>query len=328
MIKNQPEAPVGPEQFRAHAANLDAVRSLLGEVHAAQERAGQDVAAFGSVAGWLLSGMHDRHVRQQELIAYVEETMFSWADLLRRVADGDQELKTIVRHDDDVATRDGTPVVEGPEHSFEGLQAGVTSRVEQREWIAAPLADAAPVAEFAAPVDDWYAALRVGGLEYALTHIEPLRHLIDGLAGLPRVVACDADGWEANGRDLLCLSVLLRQCVAEDMPRRDRLDVRSYHARMAYNVDALLGLAEVAASMAVITRHAGELVGLTTDIVRGVIGDLFARVIAWVTGVPAGIPVPSAGVQFGIVVVTAWRIHAYIDALETSIGELSRSVDG
>jgi hypothetical protein len=320
--------PVAPEQFRAHAENLDAVRLLLGEVRVARARVAQDAAGFGSVCGWLLSGLGDRHVKQQELIAYVEETLLGWAQALREVADGGQELKVFVRHDGDVATIDGTPLVEGPAFSSKGIVDSVLSRVERQEWVEPQLGDAAPVAEFAAPVSRWYLALRIGGLHCALTFVDPVRRFVDDLAGAPDVVAADASGWAASSTDLIHLSVLLEQCVEEDIPRRDRLDVRSYHARMAYNVDSLVALAELARSMAVITRQAGELISLTADIVRGIIGDLFATVIAWATGIPAGIPVPSASVQFGTVVATAWRIHAYMDALTTSISQLERSVGG
>ncbi|MGC4892845.1 hypothetical protein [Micromonospora sp. DT31] len=328
VVVTQPAAPIAPQRLLAHADNLDAVRSLLGEVHAARARAAQDVAAFGSVCGWLLSGMTDRHVRQQELTAYVQETMRAWADILRQVADGRQDFTTAIGHDDDARTDGGTPLVEEPESSDDRMMLRVIAHVERREWVDPSLAEAAPVAEFAAPVDDWYAVLRIGGLRYALTHVEPLRHLIDGLAGMPEVCARDAAGWETSAADLRCLGDLLRQCVARDMPAGARLDVRSYHARMAHNVNALIGLADVAAGMAVITRCAGELISLTADIVRGVIGDLFARVIAWATGVPIGVPTPPPHAQFGIVVGTAWRIHAYTEALSTSISELSRSVDG
>ena len=208
------------------------------------------------------------------------------------------------------------------------MMDSVIACVERREWVEPHLADAVPVAEFAAPVDEWFAVLRIGGLRYALTSIEALRRFVDDLGGMPQVVSADAGGWAASCVDLMQLNVLLRQCVDQDMPRRDRLDVRSYQARMAYNVDTLVALAQLARSMAVITRHAGELIGLTADIMRGVIGDLFARVIAWAAGVPAGIPVPSAAVQLGIVVATAWRIQAYLEALALSISQLSRSVDG
>ena len=90
------------------------MRCLLADVRGVREQTVQDAAAFGSVCGWLLSGMSDRHRKQQELIADVEETLLGWAQALRRVADGSRELKVFVRHDDDVATIDGTPLADGP----------------------------------------------------------------------------------------------------------------------------------------------------------------------------------------------------------------------
>jgi hypothetical protein len=184
------------------------------------------------------------------------------------------------------------------------------------------------VAEFAVPTDPMYIALRAGGLNCALTRVDALRHLLDDLSGTPEVVARHAALWRTIGADLHQLSVFLRQCLDQDLPRRDRLDVRSYRALMSYNVDALIGLAEIAASMAVITKAAGDLILLTRDIIRGVIGDLFARVTVWTFEPSVTATRQVMEIRLGIVVATSWRIHAYITALTDSITTLTRTVDG
>lgn len=320
--------PVGHGRFRTHATNLDAVRELLAEVRITGRQIGQDQSAFGPLCGWILTGLGDRYARHEEQIAYVEETLLLMVEGLHRVADGKQELKALIRRDGDVMTIDGTPLIDEPSRSLRGLMDSVTARVQNRDWVEPQLAGAAPVAEFVAPVDQMYTALRVGGLHYAMTCIGPLRQLLDDLTGMPDVVASHATLWHTAGVDLQQLSVLLRQCLDQDLPRWDRLDVRSYRALMAHNVEALVGLAETSTAMAVITKAVGDLILLTRDIIRGIIGDLFARVILWTADTSTVISQAVMTTRLGTVVATTWRIHAYITALTTSITTLSRTVDG
>ncbi|MET8154165.1 hypothetical protein ACIBSW_12580 [Actinoplanes sp. NPDC049668] len=184
------------------------------------------------------------------------------------------------------------------------------------------------MAEFATPVDQRHAVLRAGGLHYATTHIGPLRQLLDDLAGIPDMAAAHVAVWGTVGADLHQISVLLRECLDQDLPRRDRLDVRSYLALMAHNVNALAGFAELAVAMAVVMRCANDVILLTRDIIRGIIGDLFARVILWIVDSPTASSRDVMEARLGIITATAWRIRAYVDAMMTSIFTLSWTVDG
>jgi hypothetical protein len=318
--------PVDPEQYRSHAANLEAVRSLIEEVRVASRRAAWDRDAFGPLCGSILTCFDTRYVRDQEDLAYLEETLAMLVDGLRNVADGELELKTLIRRDDDMTTIDGTPVIDEPPHSISGLMESMLSYIDDMEWVEPQLANA-PVAEFAAPIDDRYAALRAAGLDCAMTCVDPLRRMIDDLAVAPEVIAERVVLWSAIGADLRELSIFLHQCVAEDLPRRDRQDIRSYQAMMAYNVDGLVGLSERAMSVAVVMRFARDLILLTRDIVRGIIGDLFARVIDWIVDMTTPVSASVMARQLGIVVGTAWRIDAYIAALTTSVTTLSHTID-
>jgi hypothetical protein len=317
-----------PDQLRLHATNLDGIRSMLGEVKSACHRIGRDRPAFGPTCGWILTGLDDRQKKHEELLAYVEETLLLMSQGLNRVADGTEELKTLIRRDDDVMTNDGVPIIEDPPHSLRGLMESAIDRVHDREWVEPELAAEAPVAEFAVPVDARYAALRAGGLECAMRCVEPLRQMLDDLAGTPEVVAAHAAVWIGNGSDLLQLSVLLEECLDADLPDRKRQDTRSYQSLMAHNVEALIGLAEISTAMGIITKAAGDLILLTRDIIRGLIGDLFARVITWIIDTPGVVGRPEMAARLAVIVTTAWRMHAYVTALGDSITTLSRTVEG
>jgi hypothetical protein len=75
------------EQIRAHAANLEALRQRFDAVKTASSHIAQDDQAYGLLCGWIAGLMEGRHVRQDELIAYVEENLSLAAKSLRDTAD-------------------------------------------------------------------------------------------------------------------------------------------------------------------------------------------------------------------------------------------------
>jgi hypothetical protein len=304
-----------PDRLRLHAANLDELRVRLGRVRLVVQRFEKDQAAFGALCGWVLTGLGERHVRHDELIAYVEETFVITVGGLRGVVDGRQSLAQFVGDPDD-GPRSATEIIDG-----------VLAAVESRDWVEPLLAEEAPVAEFAVPLDDAGAVLRSSGLAVAMARIPPLRRMVDDLAGMPDVVAEQARLWADMAGDLRVIGGDLQRCLDDDFRDADGPDVRAYLTLMGNNVEALRGLVATCTAMTVITKAAGDLILLARDIVRGLIGDLVARVSAWVAD-PAVVPLPVLVSRLGTVVATAWRIDAYLTALVTSIANLSRSIDG
>jgi hypothetical protein len=62
-------------RIRAHAARLEAVRDRFGAVKGASAAIDADTAAYGMLCAWMSSLLERRHVRQDELFAYVEENL-------------------------------------------------------------------------------------------------------------------------------------------------------------------------------------------------------------------------------------------------------------
>ncbi|MBW6436923.1 hypothetical protein KZ829_24580 [Actinoplanes hulinensis] len=313
--------PVGPEQLRAHAAQLDRLRVRLGQVRLTGRQIEKGQTAFGALCGWILTGLGDRYQKHDELLAYVEETLVLTVRGLRRVAAGEQPLAEMVGQPDESSADEDAP--SAPE-----IIDGVLEAVNSRDWVEPLLAEAAPVAEFATPVTGVFMLLRTGGLEYATTHVEPLRRLLDDLTGTPEVVADQAGHWDVMAGDLRRLASDLEWCLAGAFPGPERPDVRAYLDIMANNVEALRGLAATSTAMTLITRSAGDLILLARDIVRGLIGDLFARASLWVIDSPEVVTRPVLVARLASLVTAAWRINAYVTALTTSIANLSRSIDG
>ena len=297
-----------PERFRAHAARLDVLRARLGRVRVTIEEFEQDQAAFGRLCGWILTGLDERYARHDELVAYVEETFVLTVEGLTRVADGEQRLAAFLGMPDEAAEPDrDEPGPDDLPRSATEIIDGVLETVSSREWVEPDLAEAAPVAEFAVPVDDTVAVLRAAGLHWATTHVPSLRQMLDDLTGMPDVVAKQADLWARMASDLRVIGADLRQCLDEDFGGVARPDVRAYLDLMANNVEALRGLDATCTAMTVITKAAGDLILLTRDIVRGLLGDLVARVVGWSAG-PGVVPLPVLVARLATVVRTVRRI--------------------
>ncbi|MFI5890790.1 hypothetical protein ACIA5D_11805 [Actinoplanes sp. NPDC051513] len=90
---------VDSRQMRAHAARIEAVQQRFGAVRAASAAIAQDDAAYGVLCGWISAILQRRHVRQDELIAYVEENLRAAAEAVVRTGD-DYD-----RSDDEAASR-------------------------------------------------------------------------------------------------------------------------------------------------------------------------------------------------------------------------------
>jgi hypothetical protein len=62
-------------QIRAHAAKLGAVQDRFGAIKGASASLTADTAAYGMLCGWMSAILEQRHVRQDQLFAYVEENL-------------------------------------------------------------------------------------------------------------------------------------------------------------------------------------------------------------------------------------------------------------
>jgi hypothetical protein len=320
---------LGAGRLRAHAADLEVLGSWLSETRRAARRIGQDQSAFGPLCGWVLTGLGDRHSGTQQKVAFIEVNLSLAVERLRMVADGEEQLADWLGVDaDGTVVNDEVPVPYAGSRSLSHVMDDVLDWVRGREWVEPELAEAAPVVEFAAPVGPTFTVLRAAGLGSAIACVEPVRQMLADLGGAPEVVADQAKHWEAMARDLRIIGIELRDCLAREFGGEDRPDVQAYLDLMSNNVEALLGYAAIATATAVVTKSAGDLILLTRDIVRGLIGDRFARVIVWVADTSAVVPLPVLTARLATVVATAWRIHFYLKALVTSVANLSESLEG
>ena len=209
----------------------------------------------------------------------------------------------------------GSSLAEG----FQGLQQSVNSG----SWVDGMLAGGAFALDAAATVLDPFSALLANGLGWAMEHFEPLREVLDKLAGIPDVVVSHAETWNNMAGALQVMADDLQASLAADLPDWAGSAAESYHALMANNVDGLGGLSVLAATMSSATRAAGNLVQFTRDIVRDLIADLVARVIVWAAEALLIVTIPIVAAQIASAVLKwASRIFGYTTALIQSLTNL------
>jgi hypothetical protein len=78
---------VDPEELRAHAGNLAALRDRFEAVKSASSFIQQDDEAYGLLCGWISGCLEDRHQRQDSLVDFVAENLAIAAEAVRGAAD-------------------------------------------------------------------------------------------------------------------------------------------------------------------------------------------------------------------------------------------------
>ncbi|MFC7547507.1 WXG100 family type VII secretion target [Plantactinospora sp. GCM10030261] len=209
----------------------------------------------------------------------------------------------------------GSSLAEG----FQGLHQSVSGG----SWVDGMLAGGSFALEAAATVIDPFSALLANGLGWAMEHFEPLREVLDKLAGIPDMVTAHAETWRNMAGALQTMAEDLAASLASDLPDWVGGAADAYQYTMANNVDGIGGLSVLAATMASATEAAGNLVQFTRDIVRDLIADLVARVIVWAAEALLVVTIPLVAAQIASAVLKwSGRIFGYTMALITSLTNL------
>jgi len=209
--------------------------------------------------------------------------------------------------------------------SFQGLYQSVDGGT----WVDQALSGGAFAVEAAATVLDPVSALLSNGLGWAMEYFEPLREMLDNLAGIPDRVAAHATTWGNMSAELQSMATDLQSALSADLPDWQGPAAETYQSLMANNVEAVDGLSVLAATMATATQAAGNLVSFTRDLVRDLIADLVARVIVWAAESLLVVTIPVVAAQIAAAVVKwAGRILGYTSALVSSFTNLTHLLEG
>ncbi|GAA2642026.1 WXG100 family type VII secretion target [Paractinoplanes durhamensis] len=206
---------------------------------------------------------------------------------------------------------------------------GVYQSVNGGGWVDGALAGGAFAVEAAATALDPISALLSNGLGWAMEYFEPLREMLDHLAGIPDRVMAHAETWNHMAAELQSMAADLKSALLSDLPDWQGAAATTYHGLMANNVEAIDGLSALAATMSASTEAAGNLVQFTRDLVRDLIADLVARVIVWAAESLLVVTIPLVAAQIVAAVVKwAGRILGYTTALVSSLRNLTQLLEG
>lgn len=206
---------------------------------------------------------------------------------------------------------------------------GVITAIESGNWISGGLAVTGAALSGAAMVMDPIGSLLSAGIGWAMEYFEPLREILDALAGKPDVVASHAATWTNVANALGDIGVQIDAAVQADLTEWDDAAAEAYRKKILYGIEAAFGLAGAAESLSAATTAAGNLVQAVRDTVRDLIADLVARVIVWAVEAIFVVTIPVIASQIAAAVVR-WLgiITGLVDALVNSLQDLLTLVRG
>lgn len=224
--------------------------------------------------------------------------------------------------------------VESSRHAWTGSSMadsiqGLVDSIKSEGWVDDALAGVGLALEVGSTVLDPFSALLSNGIGWAMEYFEPLREVLDKLAGMPDVVQSHAATWDNMAAELDGMAADLKGFLDRDTPGWQGAASDTYQSLMANNVEALGGLAGTSAAMAAATSAAGNLVFFVRDIVRDLIADLVARCVVWAVEAIFVVTIPVVAAQIAAAVLK-WtgRIMMFVGALVTSLQNLTKLING
>jgi hypothetical protein len=312
--------PLRPEHFLAHAAQIEAIRMRIVLIRITGHQIGRSPAVFGRHSGSFPDALHARYARQDELMARLQENLVRAVGGMRRVATGKAQLRQIAAAD---SNSPGGAYAAGDKPPAGEVTDDLLGRIARREWVDGWLSHSAAVA---APARSGGSdpTLRAAAVVAATGGIDALRQLLDDVTGTPPVVAHRANCWSAISQELYGVSDDLRRCLERDFTGRDHPGVHAYVAIMADNVWSLRAAGATAGALAVAATTAGDLIVLTRDTIRGLVGELCTgSILRSADAQPVGIRTLAARIAE-----TVWRIHTYVNGLTVSLTNLAAYLEG
>lgn len=227
------------------------------------------------------------------------------------------------------------PLVATPQETSPGAWSGVwiaedieqlRQSIESGSWVDAAIAGVAAGLDALALAVDPLGSLLQYGVAWLIEHVEPLRQVLDWLAGDPGQISAHAQTWRN-------VAGALRDS-AENLARQVRMDVAEWvgSAGDAYRTwtgdleKAIDGLARSADVMAVATVCSGELIAGVRMLVRDAIATLVSRLAVYAAEIAGtlGAATPVVAGQ-AVAMISAWasKIARWVRALLNSLRRFS-----
>ncbi len=204
----------------------------------------------------------------------------------------------------------GIGIAESSMDAFNGIKDG--------DWVSGGLGVLSLAGEIAGAAIDPFGYLMSSVASFLMEHVQPLKDMLDSVAGNPPVIQSYADTWGNVSKALGERKTDFDNAVKNGTTGWTGAGADAYRKFATEHSDALSGAATVAGAISTVTMIMGQVVSFVRETVRQLIADLIGKLISWVME-----EVFSLG--FGTPVVVA-QASAAIAKWGKKIGELLKKL--
>ncbi|WNV89513.1 DNA/RNA non-specific endonuclease [Umezawaea sp. Da 62-37] len=168
----------------------------------------------------------------------------------------------------------GVSIAESAMDTFNGFKEG--------NWIEGGLGVVSLAADAASMAIDPFGTLMSSAASFLMEHVQPLKDMLDWLAGDPPVIESYSTTWNNVATELGKISEDYATALKSGTEGWTGAAADAYRGSAAEQSDAITGAASAAGSVGTVVGVMGMVVAFVREMVRDLIADLIAKLIAWV----------------------------------------------
>ncbi|MDR6595741.1 hypothetical protein ACFFSW_13865 [Saccharothrix longispora] len=168
----------------------------------------------------------------------------------------------------------GISIAESAMDTFNGVKGG--------DWVGAGLGMVGLAADAAAMAIDPFGTLMSSAAAFLMEHVQPLKDMLDWLAGNPPVIESYSTTWTNVATELGAIAEDYASAVSTGLAGWTGAAAEAYAENSKVHGDALSGAASAAGTVGTVVGMMGMVVAFVREVVRDLIADLVGKLIAWV----------------------------------------------
>ncbi|SFW78766.1 DNA/RNA non-specific endonuclease [Amycolatopsis australiensis] len=168
----------------------------------------------------------------------------------------------------------GIGIAESSMDAFNGIKDG--------DWVSGGLGMLSLAGEIAGAAVDPFGYLMSSVASFLMEHVQPLKDMLDSVAGNPPVIQSYADTWGNVSKALAERKTDFDNAVKNGTTGWSGEGAEAYRKFAAEHSEALSGAATVAGAISTVTMIMGQVVSFVRETVRQLIADLVGKLISWV----------------------------------------------
>ncbi|MFE5570743.1 hypothetical protein ACFQ68_37515 [Amycolatopsis japonica] len=168
----------------------------------------------------------------------------------------------------------GIGVAESAMDAFNGISNG--------DWIGGGLGVLSLAGELASAAIDPFGYLMSSVASFLMEHMQPLKDMLDAVAGDPPVIQSYSETWGNVAKKLEDTQVEFSNAVKNGTTGWTGEAADQYRKQAAEQAEAISGAATVAGAISTVVMIFGEIVTFVREFIRQLIADAVGKLIAWV----------------------------------------------